>query len=247
MEQRSCPNCRLTRTGACANSTEYMDNEALRSVKRRAEVVDFEDWMRRFADFQLAQQAIHGSILPVPRTSPRDFLAEGKAKLFLMGMPVLLDYYPNDFMTDRCDFVSPGVKIVPPGTIKPEHEKCGVCWGLMTASDPEEACCGEGARMLPCGRIFGRKCLASTFQIGNEGQAQGRNRCPTCRKQFRVSLTRYSSPLSFWKASIKFFSEKISTTLRQGGRLALVLLIPFIYAVAISMDVGVKANVFSDH
>jgi hypothetical protein len=94
-----------------------------------AEATDFEDWFRRFAAFQTAQQAIHGTILPVPRTSSRDFLAEGGRKLFLLGRPVMLNYYPNDFMTDRCDFISPEVKVVLPGTIKPEHEKCRVCWG----------------------------------------------------------------------------------------------------------------------
>jgi hypothetical protein len=168
-------------------------------------------------------------------------------KMSMSTRPVPLDYQPNDFLTDRSDFISPKIKIVPPGTIQPEHEKCGICWGSLTTSDPEEACSGRGARRLPCGHIFGRKCLVSTFNIGSEGQPRGTNRCPACRQLFRVSLTRHSSPLPFYQVSIASFSNNMASSLGTIGLCMLVLLLPYIYAVAISMDIGVKVNVFSDH
>lgn len=138
------------------------------------------------------------------------------------------------------------VKVVTPGIIQPEHGKCGVCWGSLTTDDPEEVCSGQGARMLPSGHIFGRKCLLSTFKIGNEGQPRGTNTCPACRQLFRVSFTRHSSTLPFYKESIAKYSNMV-LSLGRIGLVILPLLRPYIYAVAISMNIGVKVNVFSDH
>jgi hypothetical protein len=212
-------------------------------------VADTEDWLRGLKDFGKVEAAIYGP-LPVRLHSSQLESDEAQTaalvKMSVRFKPVPLDYQPNDFLTDRCDFISPKIKVVPPGTIQPEHEKCGICWGSLTTNDPE-ACSGRGARRLPCGHIFGRKCLVSTFNIGNEDQPRGTNRCPACRQQFRVSLTRYSSPLPFYNESIKSFSNNMASSLGTIGLGMLILLLPYIYAVAISMDIGVKVNVFSDH
>lgn len=118
------------------------------------------------------------------------------------------------------------------------QEKCGICWGSLISTDKEEACSGGGPRMLPCGHLIGRKCLARTFQIGN--------RCPYCREEYRVSLVRREDDRSFVRACFESFQEN---TFDQWGWLGLslaVTAIPLVWAVLMSMDVAPKLNMVSD-
>jgi hypothetical protein len=85
----------------------------------------------------------------------------------LSSGPLPLDYQPNNFLADLCDFDSPGVKVAPPGLIHPDDDRCDICWGSLTSVDVEDSCSGGGAQKLSCGNVCGIKCLARAFENGN--------------------------------------------------------------------------------
>jgi hypothetical protein len=58
-----------------------------------------------------------------------------------------LDYQPDTHLIYITEFSSPRLKIVPPGTIPKDSDKCGICWGSLVALG-DEAYEGGGARML---------------------------------------------------------------------------------------------------
>ncbi|PMD22266.1 hypothetical protein NA56DRAFT_719028 [Hyaloscypha hepaticicola] len=155
---------------SCLQALKSPEEATPQNPITKTEIADIEDWLRRLKDLCKVETAIYGP-LPVELLPARLEADEPRTaallKMLVRVRPVQLDYKPNHFLTDRCVFIFPVIKVVPPGTIQLEHEKWGVCWGSLTTNDPEEACSGQGARRLPCGHIFERKCLVSTFNIGN--------------------------------------------------------------------------------
>jgi hypothetical protein len=107
----------------------------------------------------------------------------------------------------------------------------------MTTTDPEEACNGEGARMLPCGHIFGRKCLANMFKI--VGEVPGRNRCPACRREYRVALN--AAFITAFILGVRGGDIINLWTRRTTGNNPAT---PVNMCNSNSMDIGVKVNVF---
>ena len=49
----------------------------------------------------------------------------------------------------------------------------------------EDACFGGGAVRLPCGHLFGRKCISDVFEAVTED-----NKCPMCRRLFKFTRLR---------------------------------------------------------
>ncbi|KAN0116912.1 hypothetical protein V8E51_002889 [Hyaloscypha variabilis] len=181
------------------------------------DVGNIEDWRRRMVECQEA--------LAATPTGPT-----------FNAVPV--NHWPNFFLTDRCDLLRPEVQVVPPGMIRPENDRCGVCCGSLTSLDKDEECKGYGARRLPCGHIFGRRCLLSTFQIGQEAPGRRRARCVACFREFLITLNRQSSPLPFWVASI----ENLVTTVfrRYGTRWtpAVAAIFPYLIASTLARGTG---------
>lgn len=150
-EERTCPRC---------HTKGYYDPYNRLTGKERAYV---KDWLRRRLDFRAVHKIIQAQRLPPPDASyPRP---DGSNTVSQSNRLVPLDHQLDELLTDFHDFVSPTIKVVPLGTIHPDKERCAACWGNLTISSRnlEESCSGAGARMLPCGHIFGQKCLARTF------------------------------------------------------------------------------------
>lgn len=95
--------------------------------------------------------------------------------------------------------------------------------------------------------MYGRKCLARAFKTGNNLERQSTHRCIYCRKVYRLSFARHLSPHPFWKESVKRLSENCVAKYHLVWCFMLILLLPYVCAVGVSMDIGTKVNVSSDH
>jgi hypothetical protein len=101
--------------------------------------------------------------------------------------------------------------------------------------------------VVPCRHIFERRCLLSTFQIGQEAPGGRRARCVACFREFLISLNRQSSPLPSWVASIE---NLVATAFRRYGTRwtpAVAAIFPFLIAVSVSMEIAAKVNIGSRH
>jgi hypothetical protein len=143
----------------------------------------------------------------------------------------------NEYLIDRSHFLSPKLRIVPPGTIADHSDRCGVCWGSFSSADPEEACSGEGARKLPCGHIYGHKCLIRLFQKSRRPFIA----CPHCRAEFRSTQARRYSERPFVDTILQAFEDNNGLL----GGLASCALFPWFVAVVLTMDIAPKLNVDS--
>jgi len=143
----------------------------------------------------------------------------------------------NEHFIDRSHFLSPKLTIVPPGTIAYHSDRCGVCWGSFSSADPEEACSGEGARRLPCGHIYGHKCLIRLFQTSRRPFIA----CPHCRAEFRSTQARRYSERPFVDTILQAFEDNNGLL----GGLVSCALFPWFVAVVLTMDIAPKLNVDS--
>jgi hypothetical protein len=137
---------------------------------------------------------------------------------------------PDTRLIDDANFTSPRLKIVPPGTIPEDSDKCSLFWGSLGTDDDGEGleCEGGGARMLPCGHIYGKKCIKDVFARWSM--------CP-CTREFRVkrALSR-----SFVEATLEslFENPELDRGWLAARTMLLSLLSPVVLAAAVTMNVG---------
>jgi len=163
---------------------------------------------------------------------------EKKTWRTLKNCSIPLDFQENEHLIDRSHFLAPDVTIVPPGTIADHSDRCGICWGSLSSADPEEACSGDGARRLPCGHIYGHKCLIELFQTSWTPLIA----CPHCRAEFRsIQARRYSGKDFLLERTIAFGDNNGLI----GNLLVLGALFPWFVAVTLTMDTAPKLNLDS--
>jgi hypothetical protein len=204
------------------------------------------DSVRRFLDFRKCQ-------LVVAQGQGPDLFGKAAAKIIIRedfeavdrldwdkasGTPIPLNSRRKDHHIDRSYFITPELRIVPAGKIKPHQDSCEICLGSLTSFDPEESCSGHGARKLPCGHIYGRQCIVDALTKSLEKI----KRCPHCRKEFSISKARHYSSRHYFMKSI----DAVERNNGQTGVLAVCALFPLFLAVALSMNVAPKLNVDSE-
>ena len=232
---QNCPHCEAKKGSKWT---------ALRHLTREEAAVRT-DSVRRFLDFRKYQLAV--TLCEVPDMFDKatakiiireDFEAVGRlAWDKASGTSIPLNSRRKDHQIDRSYFITPELRIVPAGKIKPHQDRCGICLGSLTSFDPEESCSGHGARKLPCGHIYGRQCIVDAFTKSLEKI----KRCPHCRREFSISKARYYSTRYYFMQSI----DAVERNNGQTGVLAVCALFPLFLAVAISMNVAPKLNVDS--
>ena len=88
----------------------------------------------------------------------------------------------SKYTQDITTFLSPRIGIVPDGDKVLENRyRCSLCFGKFTDSceNGGDGCIGGGARMLPCGHVFGKYCL-------REALLASRGVCPLCRAPSQI-------------------------------------------------------------
>jgi len=131
--------------------------------------------------------------------------------------------------------------------IPEEFDRCGICYSSLTSLDPNEYCEGYGARKLSCGHIFGRKCLLSTFEIGQEGGGPPKSRCPTCQMQFLIALNSKVERLPFVAASLSHYLNVAFPSFLFLEIFLMGAIFPYILGVGMSMELAAKVNVRRRH
>jgi hypothetical protein len=231
-----------------AKKTTHLETARVWLTKEK--FADTVDWLRRVQDFTNAQVAVEKSGQTV---------LDYELRISWVGDPCLkqsndwsatalwrnqtdpLDLQPNKFLIDKCKFISPEMKVVPPGKIPHEHGKCPICWGSFAVTSGGEACSGGSPRMLPCGHIFGQRCIARAFETSNS--------CPYCREEYRVLLVQRSSRLTYYAVSLEGLLKNNEWNSGLGSKLKYLVILcvwPFLLAVVTSMKVAPKINVFSE-
>ena len=146
----------------------------------------------------------------------------------------------NKHLLDLTDFSSPLLTVVPPKLVPEEWQKCGICWGNLSLTSVE-GCEGGWARVLPCGHIYGKGCLAVTLRhFGN---------CPLCTRKYRVRSQMHPDPVAM--ANYGLMAEP-NQYIGQRWALAVLdspflrsLLFPLALAAVLTMDVGPRLR--GDH
>jgi len=136
------------------------------------------DWLRRLADFQKAAEGIL-AIGPDYQIETSALRSGASGMTTWTNRTVPMDTQPNDFLVDHCHFLSPDVKVVPPGTIPASEDKCLLCW------DPSLI-----QRMRALEKVF-VSCHAVIFLGGSALSASLRN-----KKGERISVRTASK--DFW-------------------------------------------------
>ena len=133
-------------------------------------------------------------------------------------------------LLDQSHFSSPEITVVPPGVIPKDRQRCGVCWGDLSLTGVE-GCEGGWPRMLACGHIYGKQCIADI--LDRYGY------CPLCTQKYSVRRQGSSNYPSVAKAFDGLVADP-----QLGPRRPFVrgfftkLLSPIILAVVLTMDVG---------
>ncbi len=220
----------------------------MKCLLTRVQIADIADWARRLEDF-IDAQVVNRAKLDRQDHESNDnqedaqtlasSRGESREVKWLDGA-VPLDFKPDNFLVDQCDFITPKITVVPPGTLPSWREECGICKGLFDAPNRIDAC-PSGARMLPCGHIICRNCLARCLKASNL--------CPFCRREFSI-LPRWCTTMeSYYQASIDRLLESYAGQRGFVGKLKLPLMLcifPFVLAVAITMNVAPKVNVLTE-
>ena len=198
------------------------------------------DWERRVREWNEACEATNIERGVENRLSMFEAIGDGT-------------WIPLYYMADRSEVTAPELLVIAPGTIPEDSDRCGVCYGSLTSLEPDEWCEGYGARKLPCGHFFGRRCLQSTFDIGQEEDGPPKARCPYCQRQFLVTSNSKTSEVSFFYASLAhYFSTYPRFGPIIGGYpvftlMGHILIYPYVCVVGISMEIAAKLNIRRRH
>ncbi|KAH8758778.1 hypothetical protein F5882DRAFT_523476 [Hyaloscypha sp. PMI_1271] len=145
-----------------------------------------------------------------------------------------LQLLPNNYLTDSTEFSSPNIMVVPPGLIPRDLDKCGVCWGSLVGIS-DAACEGGPPRMLPCGHIYGKKCISKVFERISS--------CPHCTRRYIVRRQgkQRTDPVN---AVIDGLMEdpRLEPEWLFARNIVMRILTPFVLAVVLTMDVGPKVG-----
>jgi hypothetical protein len=242
-----CPDCRPAEEGdpdedAADPSTpeeQAAHNTRIELTNRREENRERHCWISRWRAFQEAMQVhreakVVAFVFSSPGISNMGYVPSKRtAGVNDVDVPlnsIPLDYQPDTHLIDITEFSSPRLKIVPPGTIPTDSDKCGICWGSLVALG-DEACGGGGARMLDCGHVYGKTCIANTFERWTN--------CPFCTREYRI---RHQPRYGFVESSILGLVEDQQLILEPRWLIAramlLGLLSPIVFAVVMTMDIG---------
>lgn len=101
---------------SCLQALKSPEEATPQNPITKTEIADIEDWLRRLKDLCKVETAIYGP-LPVELLPARLEADEPRTaallKMLVRVRPVQLDYKPNHFLTDRCVFIFPVIKVVP--------------------------------------------------------------------------------------------------------------------------------------
>jgi hypothetical protein len=195
------------------------------SLKRRVQAYD--------DAYGLYQRAYKARIGPAIHKPDPELVGVLAARVPPRCLP--LQFLPNKYLTDSSEFSSPDIMVVSPGLIPRDLDKCGVCWGSLVGTG-DAACEGGLPRMLPCGHIYGKKCISKVFEQISF--------CPYCTRKYTIRR-RGKQRMDPVSAVIDGLMEdpRLEPEWLFARNVVMRILTPFVLAVVLTMDVGPKVGV----